>query len=154
MNLPRGQVVAVCLSNGGIPRTAVAAAVLTPQGFQGDGHRYEQHYARERAVTLFNLELLQRFADDVPSFPPGSVGENITLAGIDLQQLSPGDCLRIGEAEVCLEKRWQPCHAIDAATEATSLNSAGWWGYFASVVTPGMVCCEAEAEVICQASSP
>ncbi|PQO38262.1 MOSC domain-containing protein [Blastopirellula marina] len=139
MNLPQGQVVAVCLSNGGIPRTAVESAELTSQGFHGDGHCYDQHYAPERAVTLFNQEILDRFAAGVASFPAGSVGENITLAGIDLNQLSPGACLMIGEVTIRLEKQWKPCHAKDATSGATVPNSAEWLGYFASVLTPGWV---------------
>lgn len=135
MNLPRGQVVAVCLSNGGIPRRPVVSAELTPQGLKGDGHRYDQHYAPQRAVTLFNQELLERFADGVTPFPPGSVGENITIMGIDLTTLMPGQCLAIGEAKIRLEKRWKPCHAKDAATGEVAPNTAELYGYFASVVT-------------------
>lgn len=148
MNLSQGQVVAVCLSNGGIPRTDVEAAELTLQGFHGDGHRFDQHYAPERAVTLFNQEVLERFAAGVASFPPGSVGENITLSGIDLNQLPPGACLAIGEVTIRLEKQWKPCHAKDATTGATVPNSAEWFGYFASVLTPGIVRAGQSIEVI------
>jgi len=112
---------------------------LTPAGFQNDGHRYQEHYAPERAVTLFNQEILEQFEPGAPCFPPGSVGENITLRGIDLNQLEVGTRLSVGEAEIRLARRWKPCHAIDAQSGISQVNSQEHRGYFASVVNPGQV---------------
>lgn len=148
MNKDPGQVVAVCLSSGGIPRFPVESALLTERGFQNDGHRYDEHYVPERAATLFCQEILEQFAAGTEPFPPGSVGENLTLAGIDLNGLSPGAQLRIGEAELRLEKKWKPCHAEDAVTGRTAPNEKQWQGYFASVVRPGTIQAGQEVEVL------
>ena len=139
MNLPPGQVVAVCLSAGGIPRLPVESAQLTVGGFENDGHRYDEHYAKNRAVTLFNQEILDHFDADAEPFPPGSVGENITVAGIDLGTLTVGARLSVGEAEIQLEKRWKPCHATNAASGYSRVNERENLGFFASVIRPGMV---------------
>lgn len=139
MNFPPGQVVAVCLSSGGIPRHPVESAQLSVGGFENDGHRYDEHYAPQRAVTLFNQEILDRFEPDAEAFPSGSVGENITLRGINLGDLEIGTRLLIGEAEIQLEKRWKPCHAKNAETGYSRVNEREHLGFFASVVRPGMI---------------
>ncbi|QDU76526.1 6-N-hydroxylaminopurine resistance protein [Bremerella volcania] len=108
-------------------------------GFENDGHRYEEHYAPKRAVTLFNREILDRFEPDGEAFPPGSVGENITVAGIDLGKLAIGTRLAVGEAEIQLEKPWKPCHATNAASGQSRVNEREHLGFFASVVRPGTI---------------
>ena len=148
MNKAPGQVVAVCLSSGGIPRFAVESARLTTRGFENDGHRYDEHYAAERAATLFCQEILEQFAAGTDPFPPGSVGENLTLTGIDLNSLSPGARLRIGQAELRLEKKWKPCHAEDAVTGRTTPNDEPWYGFFASVLKPGTIQAGQDVEVL------
>lgn len=139
MNFPPGQVFAVCISSGGIPRLPVESAQLTEGGFEDDGHRYDEHYVPKRAVTLFNQEILDRFEPDADAFPPGSVGENITVAGIDLGKLSIGMRLAVGEAEIQLEKPWKPCHAKNAATGYSRINKREHRGFFASVLRPGTI---------------
>ncbi|PQO42184.1 MOSC domain-containing protein [Blastopirellula marina] len=139
MNKVPGHVIAVCLSSGGIPRFAVESGRLTERGFENDGHRYDEHCVPERAVTLFCQEMLDQFAPKTEPFPPGSVGENLTLAKIDLSELSPGARLRIGEVELRLEKKWKPCHAEDSVTGRTAPNDQQWQGFFASVLKPGTI---------------
>ncbi len=139
MNFPPGRVVAVCLSTGGIPRLPVDSAQLTVNGFQDDGHRFDEHYAKNRAVTLFNQEILEQFDADSAAFPPGSVGENITIAGIELSRLAVGVNLEIGKTVVRLERPWKPCHAKNAANGYSRVNSQEHFGFFASVVTAGIV---------------
>ncbi|MBA2117767.1 MOSC domain-containing protein [Bremerella alba] len=139
MKLPPGQVVAVCLSTGGIPRLPVESAQLTVAGFENDGHRYDEHYAKNRAVTLFNQEILDQFVPGAEAFPPGSVGENITVARIDLTALEVGTRLLVGETEIQLEKRWKPCHAKNSSSGYSRVNELEHFGFFASVVRPGTV---------------
>lgn len=139
MNLPPGQVVAVCLYTGGIPRLPVESAYLSVAGFENDGHRYDEHYAEKRAVTLFEFAYLNQHEQDALAFPPGSAGENITVKRLDLGKLKPGTRLTIGDAEIRLEKPWKPCHFKDAVTGRTEPNDSHWKGWFASVMREGAV---------------
>ncbi|MEW4561286.1 MOSC domain-containing protein [Bremerella sp. JC770] len=139
MNFPPGQVVAVCLSSGGIPRLPVESAQLTIVGFENDGHRYEEHYNPKRAVTLLSQAILDHHERDGHKFPPGSAGENITVNRLDLSNYEPGTRLRVGSAEIQLEKPWKPCHFKDAATGRSQPNDAGCSGWFASVVREGTI---------------
>ena len=135
----QGKIVAVCISAGGIPRWPVHTACLTIGGLLEDGHRFKEHYQPNRAVTLFSLEQLQAFAKGASPFPPGSVGENLTVQGLNLGALAPGVRLQIGETEVQLEKPWTPCHAQHAETGTTQPNSEQHKGFFASVTREGTI---------------
>lgn len=91
------------ISAGGVPKLAVAVAVVTEAGLAGDWQRNRRyHGGPDRAVCLFSLESILRLqADGHPIFP-GSTGENVTLAGVDLATLVRGTVLALGD-EVVLE---------------------------------------------------
>src|SRR5713226_4835961 len=78
-------------SPGGVPKLAVREAIVTELGLVGDDHNFPDiHGGPERALCLFSLERILEFqAEGHPIFP-GAVGENITIAGIDWQQVVPG----------------------------------------------------------------
>jgi MOSC domain-containing protein YiiM len=96
--LGEGQVFQLNISAGGVPKRGAGRAMCRPLGLDGDDHDdKEDHGGPDRALCLFALEhylTLQR--EGHPAFP-GSVGENITLAGIDLGALAPGDRLTFGD---------------------------------------------------------
>lgn len=91
------------ISAGGVPKLAVASAVVTAAGLEGDWQRNRRyHGGPDRAVCLFALEtILHLQADGHPIFP-GSTGENVTLAGVDLATLVRGTVVALGD-EVVLE---------------------------------------------------
>ncbi len=139
MNQSDGRLIAVCVSAGGIPRIPVAMARVSPQGIEGDGHRFAEHYIPQRAVTLFSQEMLDRLAPTERPFSPGAVGENLTLGGIDLRRLTIGAEVTIGLATLRLEKPWIPCYAKDQVTGRVQPNRDQLPGFFASVVQDGVV---------------
>lgn len=88
----------VSLSDGGVPKRAVASAVITNNGLAGDRQRNRKyHGGPDRAVCLFSLEVIEALRDEGHSIGPGLTGENLTVAGLDWRQLAPGDRLAIGE---------------------------------------------------------
>ncbi|EAQ77349.1 hypothetical protein DSM3645_04850 [Blastopirellula marina DSM 3645] len=132
--------IAVCTStSGGIPRYSVAAIELTPQGIVGDKHRYLEHETNERAVSLFDVELYEQLPIDEEPAPPGSVGENITVAGVGLGQLDAGAELRLGEVIVRLTRRWAPCYVQHPRSGKTRPNREKLAGWFAMVIQAGQV---------------
>ncbi|UUO05191.1 MOSC domain-containing protein [Blastopirellula sp. J2-11] len=135
-----GRVIAVCTStSGGIPRYSVATIELTQQGIVGDKHRYLEHETNERAVSLFDVELYDQLTIDDEPAPPGSVGENITVAGIRLGQLVEGAEVQLGEVIVRLTRRWAPCYAQHPLTGKTRPNREKLTGWFAMVIQAGEV---------------
>jgi MOSC domain-containing protein YiiM len=111
-----GRIFQLNVSGGGVPKLAVRAAVLTPSGLEGDRHRNRRlHGGPERALCLYALEhVLALQAEGHPVFP-GSVGENLTLVGLDWSRLGPGARLALGdEALVEVTSYNSPCKTIAA----------------------------------------
>ena len=94
-----GAVHQVSVSPGGVPKLPVDGARVGLLGLEGDAHRDTRHHGGpERAVCLYSLELLRTLnAEGHPAFP-GSMGENLTVAGLPWDRLAPGARLRIGDA--------------------------------------------------------
>jgi len=128
-------VVAICISDGGIPRLPISPAKVTFHGIEGDGHRYESHFQKSRGLTIFPEEGFAAFENGV--FQAGCVGENITTLGIDYRTLSVGCCLQLGEVEIVLSKIWKPCHAFCSDKAKPVPNHLGVTGFFAEVLKEG-----------------
>jgi MOSC domain-containing protein YiiM len=115
--MSEGRIFQLNLSGGGVPKLAVREAVLTPEGLEGDRQRNRRlHGGPERALCLYALEhVLALQAEGHPVFP-GSVGENLTLAGLDWARLAPGARLALGdEALVEITSYTKPCKIIAAS---------------------------------------
>jgi MOSC domain-containing protein YiiM len=104
-------------SKGGVPKLPVMRARISPEGVEGDRQRnLRVHGGPNRAVCLYSLELIQELQADGHSIHPGSIGENITLSGVDLAALGPGDALQLGDDVVIeITDYAHPCQNIAAS---------------------------------------
>lgn len=100
-------------SDGGVPKYPVHEARVTAQGLEGDRQENQEHHGGpQRALCLYSLEhILALQAEGHPIFP-GSVGENITVAGLIWNELAPGDRLRLGPVTIELTAYTVPCGTI------------------------------------------
>jgi MOSC domain-containing protein YiiM len=109
-----GRIFQLNRSDGGVPKLAVREALLTTEGLEGDRQRdLRYHGGPERALCLFALErIIELQTEGHPVFP-GSVGENVTIVGLDWSQLEPGSRLALGD-EVLIEisSHAGPCKTI------------------------------------------
>ena len=135
----RGRLVAVCVSRGSIPKHALAAVHVTTDGLEGDGHAHAKHNRPERAISLFDLEILTQLQKEGFPLYPGAIGENLTVADLHVQRLPPGTLLEIGEALLRLEEPRKPCFVLDAINPCLKDVIVGRCGYMASVVEGGMI---------------
>ena len=107
----------VNVSSGGVPKLPVPVARVGRLGLEGDDHADRtEHGGPFRAVCLYSIEAIERVrAEGHPIFP-GSVGENLTLEGVELGGLRTGDRLAVGD-EVVLEITTPalPCDTIRAS---------------------------------------
>jgi MOSC domain-containing protein YiiM len=75
------------------------------------------------------------------ALPPGSLGENLTLAGLLENQVWIGDVLRFPHCELAVSEPRFPCFKFDAAMgfkQATKLMAAnGWCGFYLAVRVAG-----------------
>ncbi|HEY0101539.1 MAG TPA: MOSC domain-containing protein [Pyrinomonadaceae bacterium] len=110
----RGYIYQLNCSDGGVPKLPVREAQLTPTGLSGDRQAHPRfHGGPERALCLYALEQIHALqAEGHPIFP-GSVGENVTIAGLDWPSLAPGVRLALGDEVVIeLSSYTTPCRSI------------------------------------------
>jgi MOSC domain-containing protein YiiM len=132
------EVVAVCISSGGVPKRRVTSAQVTGDGLVGDGHAHQKHCRPHRAVSIQDLELLDELRAEGYPVGPGIMGENVTVRGLNVQQLAPGDRLRFENGPtVELTEPRKPCFVLDAIDPALQVAVVGRCGFLGSVVRTG-----------------
>jgi MOSC domain-containing protein YiiM len=112
-----GRIFQLNCSDGGVPKLAVREAFLTPTGLEGDRQRdLRFHGGPERALCLYTLErILELQSEGHPIFP-GSIGENVTVVGLDWGLVEPGARLALGdEVLVEISDYAGPCKNIKAS---------------------------------------
>jgi MOSC domain-containing protein YiiM len=134
-----GQLVAVCVSRGSIPKQTMAAVPVTMEGLEGDGHAHAKHNRPDRAISLFDLEILTQLQKEGFPLYPGAIGENLTVVGLHVQRLPPGTLLKIGDVLLQLVEPRKPCYVLDAINPCLKDVIVGRCGYMASVVQGGIV---------------
>jgi len=146
-NSNNGSIFQVNVSNGGVPKLAVRQALLTPLGLIGDRQRNtEVHGGPERAVCLYSLERIQALQAEGHPIYPGSAGENLTLVGLDWEQVKPGTRLQVGK-EVVLEitRYTTPCDNLTESFIDGYFNRIhpskypGWARLYAKVIKTGEI---------------
>ena len=109
-----GRVVSVNVSPGGVPKLPVAEQWVGPNGLADDRHIEPEpsHGGVDQAVCLYSMEALARLVAEGHNVFPGAFGENLTLEGIELDSIGPGDRLSIGEGGLVVEITWNaaPCY--------------------------------------------
>lgn len=130
----------ISVSAGGMPKAPVAAALLTPQGLEGDRQRNgKYHGGPDRAVCLYSEELYDWLRGQGVNLCGGQVGENFTTRGIDLLALAEGEFLGIGQCVIQLCSVRVPCKQLNVWHPRLLHIIAGHTGWLARVVQPGTV---------------
>ncbi|MBM3813715.1 MAG: MOSC domain-containing protein [Acidimicrobiia bacterium] len=148
-------VVQINISPGGLPKRAIAEAIATPTGLEGDSWAHPNiHGGPKQALLLIARETIDDLKDRGYPLFYGALGENLTTDGLDPKRLRAGQRYRIGQ-EVIIEltKPRGPCNALDVygaslkyevyddAVKARDPASPRWGmsGFYASVVTGGLI---------------
>lgn len=108
MRPPNGRIIAVCVSGRkGEKKVLVPFVTLVPDhGVDQDAHAGPWH----RQVSLLAVESIAKMKAKGLSVGPGDFAENITVEGIDLVSLRPGERLRSGEALLEITQIGKECH--------------------------------------------
>ncbi len=133
------RVVAVCSSAGGVPKRPLLEVEVSAEGIRGDLHAHEKHNRPDRALSLFDIEVLQQLIEEGFPLEPGSIGENLTVKGLHIQELPAGTLLGIGDVIVRLEAPRKPCYVLDAIDPRLKEIIVGRCGYMASIVRGGVI---------------
>jgi len=134
-------------SAGGVPKRSVDEALLTKTGLAGDRQAKRLiHGGPERALCLYAVELIRRLQVEGHPIAPGTIGENVTIAGIDWPTLEPGARLALGdEVLVEISSYTSPCKSIAASftdgafTRISQKIHPGWSRLYARVLKAGQL---------------
>ncbi|HKG56847.1 MAG TPA: MOSC domain-containing protein [Candidatus Limnocylindrales bacterium] len=111
-----GRIASVNVSHGGVPKRPIPGGWVDRLGLEADAHEEPppMHGGVDQAISIYSVESIARVVADGHRSFPGAFGENLTLDGIELDEMRPGDRVRIGDGGLVLEltKRAEPCQTI------------------------------------------
>jgi MOSC domain-containing protein YiiM len=141
-------VLAVSISRGGIPKQPQPFASARREGLVGDSRNHAKHIRPDRALSIWDYENLEQLVAGGFALSPGAAGENLTVVGLNVQQLAPGTMLKIGNVVARLEQPRKPCYVLDAIDPRLKDEIVGRCGYMASVLREGVISPGTPIEVI------
>jgi MOSC domain-containing protein YiiM len=141
-----GRLVAINRSGGGVPKLPISEALITEAGVEGDRQQNTKiHGGPDRAVSLYSLEAIRALAREGNPVEAGTMGENLTVSGLDWSLVVPGCNLTVGPVRLHITKFAKPCSNIrgafangDASRISPDLHP-GWSRVCARVVESGVV---------------
>ena len=142
-----GRIVQISISAGGVPKRPVDEARVTAAGIDGDGHRNTRyHGGPDRALCLYSIERIRALAAEGHPIVPGSIGENVTIEGLEWNDVEPGTRIRLGERVVIEVTRYtSPCFNITASftdgdySRVSQKQQPGSSRVYARVLTEGVI---------------
>jgi MOSC domain-containing protein YiiM len=141
-----GVVHSINISKGGVPKRPRDSCFVSVNGLQGDRQRdLRYHGGPDRAVCLYSLDLIQALQSEGHSITPGSIGENLTVEGVDWSRMVPGARLEVGAAVIQLTDYAAPCSNIAPSFQrrqyvrVNQKVNGGWSRLYARVLTEGTV---------------
>jgi len=142
-----GRIVQISISAGGVPKRPVDEARVTAAGIDGDGHRNTRyHGGPDRALCLYSIERIRALAAEGHPIVPGSIGENVTIEGLEWNDVAPGTRIRLGERVVIEVTRYtSPCFNITASftdgdySRVSQKQQPGSSRVYARVLTEGVI---------------
>lgn len=97
------QLIQINISQGGVPKYPIHEAKVTVAGVEGDKQKHLKfHGGPNRAVCLYSFERIMTLQREGHSIWPGATGENLTIAGLDWNRITPYSQISVGE-ELLLE---------------------------------------------------
>lgn len=147
-----GLVLLVNVSAGGVPKRPIERTTVRRGGLDGDRQRYlKYHGGPLRAVCVYSMELIEALRHEGHPIAPGTVGENLTLSGVDWSLVTPGALLTVGDAELRITSYTDPCRTISASFiggrsgRISQKTNPGWSRVYAEVLRDGLMWRDAHA---------
>ena len=133
-------------SRGGVPKLPVERAMVRAEGMEGDRQANRRHHGGpDRALCLYAQERLDALVSDGHPVARGTLGENVTIAGLRWEEVQPGVRLRLGAAEVEVTGFAAPCRQIAEGfadrrfARVGERVNPGWSRVYARVLAEGEV---------------
>jgi MOSC domain-containing protein YiiM len=134
------------VSDGGVPKLPCGVGEVRFGGIAGDRQRdLRYHGGPLRAVSLYSLELIHALQNEGHALDVGSIGENLTLAGIAWERMVPGATVEAGVVLLELTAYAAPCTNLlpyfrDGEFKRVSQKlHPGWSRLYARVLREGAI---------------
>ncbi len=141
------------ISEGGVPKTPISIADVSPLGIVGDKHRYRYHGGPQKAILLVASEVIDSLQKEGWPVFGGALGENITTAGLDHRTWRAGQRYEIANVLLQLTEPRVPCSKLDLygpgiqkrifdnQVKALDTSSRHWGesGFYAAVLRRGSI---------------
>lgn len=144
--MTKAQIFQINASNGGVPKRPLRQAEVNHLGLTVDKQIHTKvHGGPERAVCLYSLERILALQAEGHPIYPGSIGENVTIAGLDWDEVVPGARLQLGEVIVEITRYTTPCNLIEESfADLDSLRISqkkhpGWSRVYSRVLQAGII---------------
>ena len=151
-----GILVAINISNGGVPKRRVGDAKVSQLGLLGDAQTDKKnHSGPERAVCVYSIERIHLLQQEGHPIDVGTAGENVTVEGINWDLVVPGARMKLGD-EVLIEiaSFTDPCKTIRESfidgkfVRISQKLHPGWSRVYARVLIEGEIRFGDHVEVI------
>lgn len=141
-----GHVTGLQRSRGGVPKLGVDRAIVRVDGMEGDRQANRKyHGGPDRALCLYAQERLDALVSEGHPLERGTLGENVTIAGLRWEEVQPGVRLQLGGAEVEVTGFAAPCRQIAEGfadrrfARVGETANPGWSRVYARVLAEGEV---------------
>ena len=141
-----GRVVQISSSDGGVPKRAVERAEVHRRGLVGDRQESLRHHGHAwQALCLWSAERIEALRGEGHPVSYGSAGENLTLGGLEWDEMRSGLHLRIGSVVCELTGPTTPCNKNAESFSRRHYRRMdhdrhpGWSRWYASVLEEGAV---------------
>jgi MOSC domain-containing protein YiiM len=153
-----GQAVATAIRK----QPVTGPVAVGPLGLEGDEQAdHTVHGGLSKAIYAYPLlhypfwqtvRAQAKAAAPGQALPPGAMGENLTLDGLDESRLWIGDRLRLPHCELAVSEPRKPCFKFNAvmgfAQASKLMAQSGYCGSYLAVMQPGHLQVGDEIEVI------
>jgi MOSC domain-containing protein YiiM len=142
-----GTVVSINVSSGGVPKRRVNGAQVLRLGLEGDRQNDQKHHSGpDRAVCVYALERIRSLQAEGHPIDVGTVGENVTVEGIDWDLAVPGARIHLGDKVVIeIASFTDPCKTIKGSfidgkfVRIAQKLYPGWSRVYARVLEEGEI---------------
>jgi MOSC domain-containing protein YiiM len=141
-----GFIAGLFASDGGVPKYPLHEALVSLDGVAGDRQRnLKYHGGRDRALCLYSAEAIEALRAEGHPLGPGTLGENVLVAGLRWNDVSPGSRLELGDVTVEITDYTKPCRTIAQSFLGARIGRVsqrthpGWSRVYARVLADGVI---------------
>lgn len=144
--MTNAKVFQINVSKGGVPKLPIHNGEVAELGLINDVQKNKKHHGgSERALCLYSLDRILALQDEGHPIFPGAIGENITISGLDWDDIGPGVRLQLGEVQVEITSFAVPCQNIRQAFSGHKIGrvsqkaNPGWARAYCKILVNGRI---------------